>query len=119
MQIRAPAAAGPEAVTRGRSRLIDDGRVSWRERRRVAATFRGSAMFVNDMLCDWVKGRPWGKDPSWEAIEAAIQQLDGRTRTEVSIAGAGEAHMSITGGGGFYLVSATPNNDVFHDLRNP
>ena len=76
-------------------------------------------MFVKDMLCDWIKGRPWGQNPSWVEIESAIRQLDGRQRTEVSIAGDGEAHMSITGGNGTYLISATPNNDVFYDLRNP
>jgi hypothetical protein len=76
-------------------------------------------MFVIDMLCDWIKGRPWGKELSWADIESAIRQLDGRHRTEVSIAGDGEAHMSVTGGGGFYLISATPNNDVFYDIRNP
>jgi hypothetical protein len=76
-------------------------------------------MFVNDMLCDWIKGRPWGPNPSWEEIEAAIRQLDGKHKTEVSIAGSGEAHMSITGGNGVYLVDGTPNNDFFYSLRNP
>jgi len=76
-------------------------------------------MFVKDMLCDWVKGRPRGRNPSWAEIELAVRELDGRHRTEVSIAGDGEAHMSITGGNGSYLVSATPNNDLFYDLRNP
>jgi Immunity protein Imm1 len=75
-------------------------------------------MFVNDMLCDWAQGRPWGKNLTWESIESAIRQLDGRHRSEVSIAGNGEAHMSITGGSGVYLISATPNNDIFYELRN-
>jgi len=72
---------------------------------------RRTFVFVTDMLCDWIKGRPWGANPPWEEIEAAIRQLDGRHKTEVSITGAGEAHMSITGGNGVYLVDATPNND--------
>jgi hypothetical protein len=76
-------------------------------------------MFVSDMLCDWIKGRPWGKNFNWADIETAIRHLDGQQRSEVSIAGGGEAHMSITGGNGHYLVSAMPNNDRFYELRNP
>lgn len=76
-------------------------------------------MFARDMLCDWINGRPWGANPPWEEIEAAIRQLDGRHKTEVSIAGPGEAHMSITGGNGVYLVDGTPNNDFFYSLRDP
>jgi hypothetical protein len=76
-------------------------------------------VFVSDMLCDWIEGRPWGANPAWEEIESAIRQLDGKQKTEVSIAGAGEAHMSITGGHGGYLVDGTPNNDLFYSLRSP
>lgn len=89
-----------------------------RARTRRSGLLEEEAVFVKDMLCDWIK-TDRGRPPSWEEIEAAIRQLDGKKKTEVSIAGEGEAHMSISGGNGIYLVDATPNNDLFYSLRNP
>ena len=76
-------------------------------------------MFVDSLLSDdpneCIEGRH-----EWHRIQQAIERLDGRMLTEVSIAKRGtESHMSISGGGGVYLVSATLDNDVFFDLRNP
>jgi hypothetical protein len=63
----------------------------------------------------------WGQDvvenPSWKNIEAAINALDGKHRSVVSIGGEGEAHMSIGGGDcGQYVVYATFDNANFFTL---
>lgn len=76
-------------------------------------------MFVTDMLCDWRQGEGKIPTPAWEIIAAAVRELDAERRTEVSLGTAGEAHLSVSGGRGRYLVSATLDNDRFYDLANP
>jgi hypothetical protein len=57
--------------------------------------------------------------PGWFTIEQRIRLLDGRQHTMVTIAGAGEAHMAVGGGGGRYVVYTTYDNLTFHNLVDP
>jgi hypothetical protein len=75
-------------------------------------------MFVDSLLCDERHYCREG-DVSWDHIQQAIRALDNAGMTEVSLARRGtEAHLSITGGGGHYLVSATLDNNIFFGLRS-
>ncbi len=76
-------------------------------------------MFVNSIISDDSTQSAEG-ELTWEQIRRAIEALDARSISEVSIAKRGtESHMSISGGSGYYLVSATLDNDTFYDLMNP
>jgi hypothetical protein len=56
-------------------------------------------------------------NPSWQVIEAAINALDGKLRTVITISGEGEAHMAVGGGdSGQYVVYATFDNANFFTL---
>ncbi len=61
------------------------------------------------------------ENPSWRDIEVAIRRLDGETCTMLLL-GIGDPvpHMGIGGGeAGRYIVYATPDNMIFHNLINP
>lgn len=61
------------------------------------------------------------KNPTWNDIESAIRRLNGEDCT-LLILGIGDPvpHMGIGGGGGGnYIVYATPDNLTFHNLINP
>jgi hypothetical protein len=76
-------------------------------------------MFVNSLISDDSTQSAEG-ELTWAQIQRAIEGLDGQRISEVSIAKRGtESHMSVSGGGGYYLVSATMDNDIFYDLVNP
>lgn len=55
-------------------------------------------------------------DPSWDDVSRAIQRLDAKTFTMVTIQRPGEQHLSVGGGGGQYVVYATFDNGDFWNL---
>jgi hypothetical protein len=55
----------------------------------------------------------------WSEIELAIKNLDGQTKTLVTLETDGETHMSIGGGQGKYVVYATFDNEIFYSLIDP
>jgi hypothetical protein len=62
----------------------------------------GDAMYIHAMDADfWEHDRDNGTEisaPTLSQVEAAVRQLDGRSRTIVSLLGPGEAHLAIGGG---------------------
>jgi hypothetical protein len=57
------------------------------------------------------------ENPNWQQIETAIRDLDGNTKTLVSLKIDDETYMMIGGGNfGKYIVTATLDNEVFHSL---
>lgn len=84
-------------------------------------------MFVLDLSVEkWVGNRNEGdliENPSWHQIEAAIRELDGKSKTLVTLGSDDEAYMSV-GGGKLekYVVNVTFDNINFHilvDLSKP
>lgn len=53
---------------------------------------------------------------SAEDLDQALDRLDARTYTMLTIAGDGEQHLAIGGGGGRYVVYATFDNERFWNL---
>jgi hypothetical protein len=68
----------------------------------------------------WVSNSNQGeliKDPNWIQIEAAIRELDGKSKTLVTLKSDDETYMNIGGGkSGKYVVNSTFNNKVFDVL---
>jgi hypothetical protein len=68
----------------------------------------------------WVSNSNEGeliKDPNWIQIEAAIRELDGNTKTLVTLKYNDETYMNIRGGkSGKYVVTATFNHKNFNVL---
>jgi hypothetical protein len=61
----------------------------------------------------------WQVDnPSWDDVKKAIQRLDAKTYTIVTIQGPGEQHLAVGGGAGRYVVYATFDNFAFWNLLN-
>jgi Immunity protein Imm1 len=58
-------------------------------------------------------------NPTWQDIRAAIERLDGRQRTLVTLSAEGDAHLAI-GGGQYnqYVVYATSDNVKFSTLMS-
>jgi hypothetical protein len=80
-------------------------------------------MYVSSLATDlWEDARCENDEvsnPSWEDIENAIRDLDGKSRTIVSLQGEDEAHLVVGGGSsGRYLVYATFDNKHFSTLSN-
>ncbi|MBD1809284.1 hypothetical protein H6F98_28060 [Microcoleus sp. FACHB-SPT15] len=78
-------------------------------------------MFVLDLSVEkWVGNRnesDFIENPDWNQIEAAIRELDGKSKTLVTLGVDDEAYMTIGGGeSGNYVVSVTFNNMSFHNL---
>jgi hypothetical protein len=78
-------------------------------------------MFVVDLSVEkWVGNRNQGEfieHPDWNQIEAAIRELDGKSRTLVTLGVDDETYMTIGGGeSGKYVVSVTFDNISFHNL---
>lgn len=76
-------------------------------------------MFVLDLSVEkWVGNKDEGhliENPTWEQIEAAICELDGQTRTLVTLGADEETYMTVGGGeGGKYIVSVTFDNIEFY-----
>ncbi|MBW4547795.1 MAG: hypothetical protein KME25_25620 [Symplocastrum torsivum CPER-KK1] len=78
-------------------------------------------MFVLDLSVEkWVGNRnesDFIENPDWNQIEAAIRELDGKSKTLVTLGVDDEAYMTIGGGeSGNYVVSVTFDNMSFHNL---
>jgi hypothetical protein len=57
------------------------------------------------------------ENPDWSQIEAAIRELDGKSKTLVSLGVDDDTYMTIGGGeSGKYVVSVTFDNISFHNL---
>lgn len=57
------------------------------------------------------------ENPDWNQIEAAIRELDGKSKTLVTLGVDDETYMTIGGGeSGKYIVSVTFDNISFHNL---
>ncbi|MGA1410109.1 MAG: hypothetical protein ACO37W_10280, partial [Prochlorotrichaceae cyanobacterium] len=56
---------------------------------------------------------------NWQQIQEAIEQLDGRRRTLVTLETDGEAHMAIGGGATRYFIYVTFDNEEFYYVANP
>lgn len=78
-------------------------------------------MFVLDLSVEkWLGNRNEGElieNPDWHQIEAAIRELDGKSKTLVTLGADDETYMTIGGGkSGKYVVSVTFDNISFHNL---
>ena len=58
------------------------------------------------------------KKPTWNQIETAIRELNGKNKTLVTLGADEETYMSIGGGAGKYVVTATFDNFDFYILVN-
>jgi hypothetical protein len=57
------------------------------------------------------------QSPSSEDISSAISALDASTRTMVTVLGPGQAHLTVGGGSGRFVVYATFDNETFFNLK--
>ena len=78
-------------------------------------------MFVVDLSVEkWVGNRnesDFIENPDWSQIEAAIHELDGKSKTLVTLGADDDTYMTIGGGeSGKYVVSVTFDNISFHNL---
>lgn len=78
-------------------------------------------MFVSNLSVEkWVGNRNEGyliENPSFGQVEEAICELDGKTKTLVTLGADDEAYMSIGGGNSEkYVVTATLDNENFYTL---
>jgi hypothetical protein len=68
----------------------------------------------------WLSNRNEGEfieNPDWSQIEVAIRELDGKSKTLVTLGVDDETYMTIGGGeAGKYVVSVTFDNVSFHNL---
>ncbi|MBO1069845.1 MAG: hypothetical protein HEQ13_10940 [Dolichospermum sp. DEX189] len=81
-------------------------------------------MFVSKLYTDnWTGNRNeenFIENPNWQQIKTAICDLDGNTKTLVSLEVYDESYMMIGGGNaGKYIVTATLDNEVFYSLLYP
>lgn len=81
-------------------------------------------MFVSKLYTDkWTGNRNEEnciENPNWQQIKTAICDLDGNTKTLVSLEIDDESYMMIGGGNaGKYIVTATLDNEVFYSLLYP
>jgi Immunity protein Imm1 len=80
-------------------------------------------MFISKFSVeDWVGNQNRGcieQAQSWLEIEAAIKELDGQSKTLVTLETEGETHMAIGGGLQKYVVYVTFDNENFHYLVDP
>ncbi|MEC4814485.1 MAG: Imm1 family immunity protein [Scytonema sp. PMC 1069.18] len=84
-------------------------------------------MFVLDLSVEkWVGNRNEGQlieNPNWSQIEAAIRELNGDSKTLVTLGADDESYMSVGGGHlGKYVVTVTFDNFHFYvlvDLTKP
>ncbi len=78
-------------------------------------------MFVLNLSAEnWVGNQDEGdfiENPTWDQIEQAIRELDGKSKTLVTLGADDECYMSIGGGEfGKYIVNVTFENVSFHNL---
>jgi hypothetical protein len=81
-------------------------------------------MFVLNLSAEnWVGNQDEGdliESPTWSQIEQAIRELNGTTKTLVTLGVHDECYMSIGGGeSGKYIVNVTFDNVSFHNLVDP
>jgi hypothetical protein len=57
--------------------------------------------------------------PSLQDVTTAVQRLDGKTRTLVTLEAADDHHLAVGGGGGRYIVYVTLDNIQFKNLIIP
>ena len=81
-------------------------------------------MFVLNLSAEnWVGNQDEGdliESPTWSQIEQAIRELDGKSKTLVTLGVDDECYMSIGGGeSGKYIVNVTFDNVRFHNLVDP
>ena len=78
-------------------------------------------MFVSNLtLENWVRNKDEGElidNPNWHQIETAIRELDGKSKTLVTLGTDDEIYMSIRGGqSGQYVVTVTFEHIKFYTL---
>ncbi len=77
-------------------------------------------MFVLDMTTEkWIGNKNKGdfiENPSWSQIETAIRELDGESKTLVTLGIDEDTFMSIGGGANKYIVTVTFDNCNFYVL---
>lgn len=81
-------------------------------------------MFVLNLSTEnWIGNQDEGElieNPTWSQIEQAIRELDGKTKTLVTLGADDECYMSVGGGeSGKYVVNITFDNASFHNLVDP
>ncbi len=81
-------------------------------------------MLISDMTTEqWLGNKNEDnliKNPNWTEIKTAITELDGHSKTLVTIAIDDEQYLTIGGGKlGKYVVSVTFDNMTFYHLINP
>lgn len=76
-------------------------------------------MFISTVEGD-CRGLPLeNEEITWEAVETAIRELDGATRTELMLTAGDDTMMSVGGGGSFFIVWATYDNLEVFNLSDP
>jgi hypothetical protein len=77
-------------------------------------------MFMYLSVEKWVGNRNEGdliQNPDWSQIEAAIRELDGKSKTLVTLGADDETYMAIGGGeSGKYVICVTFDNISFYNL---
>lgn len=78
-------------------------------------------MFISDLSIEkWVSNKnesDFIEKPSWTQIESAIRELDGKSKTLVTLGVDEDTYMTIGGGESRkYIVSVTFDNISFHNL---
>ncbi|MBD2437214.1 hypothetical protein [Nostoc sp. FACHB-110] len=81
-------------------------------------------MFVSKLYTDkWIGNRneeTYIENPNWQQIKIAICELDGKSKTLVSLEADDQSYMMIGGGNdGQYVVTATLDNETFYYLLHP
>ena len=81
-------------------------------------------MFVLNLSAEnWVGNQDEGdliESPTWNQIEQAIRELDGKSKTLVTLGADDECYLSIGGGeSGKYIVNVTFDNVRFQNLVDP
>ena len=78
-------------------------------------------MFVSKLYTDkWIGNKNeenFIEHPNWQQIKTAICNLDGKSKTLVSLETDDQSYMMIGGGNdGQYIVTATLDNEIFYSL---
>lgn len=81
-------------------------------------------MFVTKLYTDkWTGNRneeTFIENPNWQQIKTAICELDGKSKTLVSLETDDQSYMMIGGGNdGKYIVIVTLDNDISYSLLHP
>lgn len=83
---------------------------------------------MTETMCHRIHGDRWNgvmnvewhiDAPSFDDVNRALDRLDAKTYTMLTLQGVGEQHMTIGGGAGRYVVYATSDNEEFWNLLSP